>query len=497
MNLADKKRKQRQRGRSKTPTNREKKGKKTPKEPMSNADTSSPDIERGRGGADSLADEESMDGDQWHISQLNSVMSNPSSRKSDLAEAKWDHEAAQNNDCDIELSYTDGTVPGFKERSSKLTQTRVVPSNDLSGAVGTLEDGQWLSSTAVELTLNKLCCAGVRVFDSSFLDGDGSRYSIKQIEDKKLWILPLLRDYHWSLITIEMDSGTASFWDSQAEDVHQREARHIVQSLRQFIHTSEAMMYSSASDWKVVIKKCPQQNNTDDCGVYVIMFAIHQVCGLNLPESIDVGLWRHLSKKLLQSGSFVADVGNEQPTDIAPQDPTLSQDPLNYFKTLGQRRSSDLEDARKQAHHSAHTLKCLERIQEQVVSFHAQKAQTHRETLEAINVHENLISMYSTLGASRRRKSLDELLHTELQNYQKQRVRKEDEVRKLSETVESWKLAVQTCNTVLIRRKSLVNSRQKALEDLLDECKSWSETQKVLVHAIEALQPDMKATIKS
>ena len=425
---------------------------------------------------------------------------------------------------------TAAKYPGSVDKRSVFAHThdRVVPDNDLSGAVGTLGDGGWVSSTAVELTLNKLRCASIRIIDSSFLAGDGSTYSLKRIGDERLWILPLLlHGDHWGLITIEMDSGTISFWNSLENEAYEREARRIINLFQQFVSTSEAIVYPSASakialrnrEWDFSVQKCPQQENTDDCGIYIIVFAVYKTGGLTLPESIDVGLWRYLLKQLLQTGSVVVDASNDKPAGVVsafdpttndaafasstmaaqqigfPQETSLLEDPLNYFKTLEKRQISDLMDARKRARLSVETLQCLGQIQKQVAAFHDEHVQKERDMLEAIGIHRAMVSTYSRLGDSRCG-NLNALLGTELQACEKRYERKQDEVARLMEGVENWELAIQTCSAVCNHRKDLVDSRTKASRNFLNELRSWSERQRVLMNDVEALEMDVTATIE-
>ena len=358
--------------------------------------------------------------------------------------------------------------------------------------------------------------------------GDGSTYGINQIGDERLWILPLLLSGgHWGLITVELDSATVSFRNSIENEAYGREARRIINSLEQFIQNSEAIVHSPASDkialrdrkWALTVENCPQQSNSDDCGIYIIVFAIHKIGNLTLPESIDVSLWRHLLRQLLRTGSVVVDVSNDQPTvtDPAcdtnmkyaaftssglpvqpipfPQGAMLLQNPLNCFKSFDKRLSSDLADARKQVHLSVDTLQCLERIHKQVAAFHEQNVQEQREMLEATRVHQEMISMYSCLVASRSG-NLDVLLDTELHHCENRYEWKREVVGGLIETAESWELSVQTCRTLCNHRRGLVDSRTKALRDFLNELRGWSERQRVLMHDIEALETDIAATIK-
>ena len=414
-----------------------------------------------------------------------------------------------------------------KDSVSGHTHPTAVPSNDLSGAIGTLDDGQRLSSTAIELTLNTLRFADIRIFDPSFFAGD-STYSLIRIRDEKLWVMPLLLSGdHWGLITIENVARTVSFWDPLEDKAHESEARRKVDAFEQFVRTSRAIGCLSESEafafgdgsWAFNVQKCPQQDNQIDCGIYTIVFAIYKIVGLTLPESLDVGLWRQLFKHLLQTDSAVLDVSNDQTAGIlpalgspasnaafanfrrtaqqvsSPEGLKFLQDPLDCFKSHGKRLSSDLRDARRQARLSADTQQCLKQIQKQVAAFHQQSVQQERQMSEAIQVHRDVISTYSRLGASRSR-DLNVLLDTELESCETRHQHQLKELAKLTAAVEGWEMAAQRCNAVHNYRTGLVDSRRKALQDFSKELNSWSERQRALLSDVEALEEDVAANIE-
>ena len=422
----------------------------------------------------------------------------------------------------------DDKVPMSEEKNSVSGHThhRTVPSNDLSGAVGTVDDGQWVSSTAIELSLNKLHWADIRIFDPSFFAG-APTYGLKWIGDEKLWVMPLLLlGDHWGLITIEIDVCTVSFWDSLEDKAHESEARRIVDAFEHFDRTSRTITYQSASEefalrdrrWVFDVQKCPQQATRDDCGIYTIVFAIYKSVGLTLPESLDVGLWRQLFKHLLQADSAVLDVSGNQtagivsgfdsPTNNAalapmrktaqqvpfPEAPNFLQDPFDCFKSHDKRLSSALGNARRLARLSADAQQCLTQIQEQVAALYEQNVQQEREMSEAIQVHREMISTYSCLGASRSQ-DLNMLLDTQLESYEARHQNKQNNVAKLTAAVESWEMAAQRCNAVHNYRSRRVDSRRKTLQDFSKELNSWSKTQRTLLSHVEALEGDIAANV--
>ncbi|XP_035279590.1 sentrin-specific protease 5-like isoform X1 [Anguilla anguilla] len=87
---------------------------------------------------------------------------------------------------------------------------------------------------------------------------------------KKLLLIPIHLEIHWSLITVDIATRNVYFYDSQGIVF-----RHAIENILKYIMAEakekEQMVYQKG--WKMIInKRIPQQRNDNDCGVFVLEY---------------------------------------------------------------------------------------------------------------------------------------------------------------------------------------------------------------------------------
>jgi hypothetical protein len=92
---------------------------------------------------------------------------------------------------------------------------------------------------------------------------------------------------HWTLLHIQLEKARVSAYDPmRANDPGIEEvARAIVAAMG---------VDWRQGNWSFVSKECPQQRNTHDCSVFVLLYAMHIILEMPLPSSavLDINLWR-------------------------------------------------------------------------------------------------------------------------------------------------------------------------------------------------------------
>lgn len=100
----------------------------------------------------------------------------------------------------------------FQKNHSALT-------SDFNGCMVSLEDKNWVSSTAVERLLRIFSVAQFRIVDHTYV----SVHDLKTLENKNLLsiksevhtiVLPILWENHWTVAFFNIDNGTVEIWDS-------------------------------------------------------------------------------------------------------------------------------------------------------------------------------------------------------------------------------------------------------------------------------------------
>lgn len=101
---------------------------------------------------------------------------------------------------------------------------------------------------------------------------NGVKRWTKKVElfKKKLLLIPIHLEVHWSLITVDIPKKIISFYDSQG--IH---FKFCVENIRKYLYTEakEKNHPEFLDGWQTTITKCiPQQKNSSDCGVFVLQY---------------------------------------------------------------------------------------------------------------------------------------------------------------------------------------------------------------------------------
>lgn len=87
---------------------------------------------------------------------------------------------------------------------------------------------------------------------------------------KRLLLIPIHLEIHWSLITVDMTNQQIHYYDSQGIVF-----KHTVDNIMKYIlsEAKEKKQMGYQKGWKVIVNKgIPQQRNDSDCGVFVLEY---------------------------------------------------------------------------------------------------------------------------------------------------------------------------------------------------------------------------------
>ncbi|XP_038604879.1 sentrin-specific protease 5 isoform X2 [Tachyglossus aculeatus] len=102
---------------------------------------------------------------------------------------------------------------------------------------------------------------------------NGVRRWTKKVDlfKKRLLLIPIHLEVHWSLITVTLSNRIISFYDSQG--IH---FKFCVENIRKYLLTEarEKNQPEFLQGWQTAVTKCiPQQKNDSDCGVFVLQMS--------------------------------------------------------------------------------------------------------------------------------------------------------------------------------------------------------------------------------
>lgn len=174
----------------------------------------------------------------------------------------------------------------------------LLPSTDRLGASDTLQPGQWLSATAIELVLSHWHHQeDFRLVDSSYLDVNHPEEIFKKPPLRLMGALRLLltlhHGNHWTLLLFDFDQRTVHHYDSLAAASSGADARRAAFCVVEHLgEDKESFAFTSDSVYR--------QENGYDCGVCVLVMALHLLVNMRIPTTYDCSLWRVIFIALLR-----------------------------------------------------------------------------------------------------------------------------------------------------------------------------------------------------
>jgi hypothetical protein len=128
-------------------------------------------------------------------------------------------------------------------------------------------------------------------------------------------LLPLHLQNHWVLGSVSRDAGNIVLYDSMSTATHSAHAESLIQNYLGDVcriidvpgtndkptsnDARSPVWLSRSRSLSCLDLHCPSQNNAHDCGVAVIVCAMHAVLGKHLPKWTTYGLWRDVFCVLL------------------------------------------------------------------------------------------------------------------------------------------------------------------------------------------------------
>ena len=223
----------------------------------------------------------------------------------------YDHVAYSGSSLDMSnLQVTPGAV-GNEEQPVTSSETVAryalcnLPDTDRIGALESLSPNAWVSATALELVLNCIKPEHCRVLNSGFVPQEADRLSEKNLlrlkDETKLW-LPLNHGDHWTLAVVDFHKTTITVYDSSPTRHYEQDVDNVTQALTSYLNRHEKLQ---GSIWKTNQQRQHQQSNSDDCGIFVLIFALSDATGLPVPLQIHSLQWRQIFRYFIDSSQHV------------------------------------------------------------------------------------------------------------------------------------------------------------------------------------------------
>ena len=416
----------------------------------------------------------------------------------------WAHETNDDNEVEARPMVS---APSYIEKarlqrpsslgSLKALSGPAMPTSDLQGAISSLRPGTWLSSTAIQLTLEHCHAAGVRIFDPSFLSSASQKNLNPLSPGDSTFIFPLqVNGNHWALIVVDTANVIAEFWNSLPNPKYEIEAQNAVYDLGRSLRGGSDRMSNdpALTEWILAPQPCPRQDNSNDCGIYTIVFAMYRILNLPIPQSIDSHLWRQVLCVLLDEGTELTLNDQERHSTEGPiPDPTQ-----------GAVRTSEVKDVLRQ--NTALILQSLHRSQRDVTWIEGimglsnifQERQTKlyegyvnklHEVTEKATVYKRMSNAFDEIDMSDDDNTHLARTQTLLHKYEKTKQAKiQSALSKIEKVVQGWARVTKSCGKEYEIRKGRVDEAKNEIRRMVLE-------QVSLVEVVRRLQDELTSSI--
>ncbi|KAL8749569.1 MAG: hypothetical protein Q9184_006757 [Pyrenodesmia sp. 2 TL-2023] len=185
----------------------------------------------------------------------------------------------------------DGHATNNPATASTTVQPDDPPESTVKRAIFSLQPRQRLTTTCIELLMKTFNLGDLRIFDPAYIDCKNPQPKpALGIPPNKTLLIPLYHQDghgHWTLAAV-VNNTTAYFYNSWTSRKYEQQA---YKALDVFCR-SQSSVPESQPKLQLRPCKCPQQDNADDCGIFVLVAALNIMAQQPIPDSIDSQSWR-------------------------------------------------------------------------------------------------------------------------------------------------------------------------------------------------------------
>ena len=369
-----------------------------------------------------------------------------------------------------------------------------MPTSDLQGAISSLSPGTWLSSTAIQLSLEYCQTDGVRIFDPSFLSSASQKILNPLSPNDSTLIFPLqVNGNHWALVVADTANVTAEFWDSLPDPNHESEARNAVHDLGRTLRGGVSKD-AALTEWILAPQPCPRQDNSNECGIYTIVFAMHRILKLPIPQSIDSHLWRQVLRVLLDDGTELTWNDQERYSTETPiPEPSEGAVRISEVKAGLRQNTALLSQSLLRSQCDVTRIKGvmdLSKIfQERQTELCEGYMNKLRQVIEKVTAYRKMSSAFDEIDMNDDDKAHFNRTQTLLHKYEKtEQAQIQSKLSRTENIVQGWARVTKTCEKENERRKDRVDETKNEIRRVIIE-------QKALVEAVSQLQDELISSV--
>ncbi|KAH8752225.1 hypothetical protein F5883DRAFT_691637 [Diaporthe sp. PMI_573] len=182
---------------------------------------------------------------------------------------------------------------------------------DLARFTSNSDIGQWLNDEIINTLFERIVGLreNLRTASSGIWLVEGKPLPC---EPPTVFILPVHEAKHWVLLTIDVEQRVSSLFDSLAGQDTDSWDKNCEKLSSRFISNRLPKPFNDGKGWRTTRPTCnPQQSNSVDCGLYIILVAFCLALRLEIPPSFDHRFLRGFVHSLCTNINFVAALGED------------------------------------------------------------------------------------------------------------------------------------------------------------------------------------------
>lgn len=373
-----------------------------------------------------------------------------------------------------DVQVTPGTVKNEKQvvTSSEIVARDTLsnlPDTDWIGALKSLSPKAWVSATALELVLNCIKPEYCRVLNSGFVPQEANKLSEKKLlrlkNETKLW-LPLNHGDHWTLGVVDFHNTTITVYDSSPTSHYEQEIADVMQALTSYLNQHENF---KGSTWKTDQQRQHRQSNSDDCGIFVLIFALCDATGSPVPSQVHSRQWRQIFRYFIDSTQNV--ISSSATTDFGSLLDTKSQ----TMDTIHSEFASLCESLSQATYRSKSAQGCVDLIVKGSLlavpyrsCLRENLALEHQQKQSEAAAYQSLVDHLTNSGISIDRELVEKAIRGGSEKAHAGLATSEANLKVLKEAIESWKIAERACKAMY---ESAIKDENHATDLLRDHLK--------------------------
>ena len=337
-----------------------------------------------------------------------------------------------------------------------------------------LQDGGWLSTTAIDELLRRIPCQTATIYDAAYMKVADpqlmSRKTSRKWPDTLCFFPTNHNDNHWTLIVTDPSVAETSFYNSLPHCSYELEAEAAISNWPPL-----ASGETNAVDrrkWTFHARDCPLQTNTSDCGISVVVCAIAHVLKTTLASSVDFDVWRQVFRAVLADSlpaserpAYITGASTQHTSSLIDEQDATTLDAAGALKTELDSNEVVLNAVRQKHAMTIDISNILTALLAEIEECSRSSISKREKHQKALNDYTTLFDTFKTIDTQHQ--SVRHALETCLDEERRAVLKEEKRQQWLSQSQRGWEAGMAACLGEQRSQRESLNSTKAVMVKLL------------------------------